>query len=67
MKTMNNWTEILNAITSLLTALATLGMLIIAWLALRTWRREFIGTKKIELAAEIMIGVLEFQDLLRNK
>ncbi len=61
-KTMNNWTEILNAITSLLTALATLGMLTVAWLALRTWRREFVGTKKIELARQIMECVYGVQD-----
>jgi hypothetical protein len=36
----------------------------VAWFALYTWRKEFIGKKKIELAAEIMEVVCDIQDLL---
>jgi hypothetical protein len=61
---MSEWAEILNVTTSLITTLATLGMLAIACLALRTWRKEFIGTKKIELARQIMDAVCEVQDTL---
>jgi hypothetical protein len=56
----------ISTIADIITALATLGMMAVAWLALHTWRKEFIGQKKIELAAEIMEAVLEFQDVLIN-
>lgn len=36
----------INEISSVVTALATLSMAIVAALALKTWRKEFIGKKK---------------------
>jgi hypothetical protein len=61
---MNDWVETLNAITNLVTAFATIGMLCVAGFALYTWRKEFIGKKKIELACKIMDTVCETQDAL---
>ena len=49
---------ILNAIS----CIASVATVIIAVVALYTWKREFIGKKKIELAAEIMEAVYEMQD-----
>ena len=54
----------IETITSIITAVATLGMVVVAWYALQIWRKEFIGKKKIELAIEIMRGVYDIQDLL---
>lgn len=56
--------DIINMASNVLIALATLGMAVAAGFAIQTWRKEFIGTKKIELAAEIMMAVMEFQDVL---
>ena len=61
---MSELIELINSIASIITALATLGMLGVAVFALYTWRKEFIGKKKIELASEIMVTVFEFQDML---
>lgn len=58
--------DIINMISNVVIALATLGMAVAAGFAIQTWRKEFIGTKKIELASEIMITVMEFQDVLIN-
>ena len=55
---------VLGDIANIITALGTLGLVNIAWYALHTWRKEFIGKKKIELAAEIMMMVMDFQDVL---
>ncbi|HIU52713.1 MAG TPA: hypothetical protein IAD20_01375 [Candidatus Scatocola faecipullorum] len=54
----------INEISSVVTALATLSMAIVAALALKTWRKEFIGKKKIELSCEIMKTVYEVQDAI---
>jgi hypothetical protein len=51
-------------IASIIIAIGTLTMAGAACFALRTWRKEFIGKKKIELASEIMASVYEFQDKL---
>ncbi len=51
-------------IANIITAVTALVMTGIACFALYTWRKEFIGKRKIELTAEIMMTVLEFQDLL---
>lgn len=56
----------INTISDIVIALGTAGMAVAAWIALRSWRKEFIGKKKIELAAEIMSSVLEFQDILTS-
>ena len=50
-------------IANIITAFASVATAIIAGLALYTWKREFIGKKKIELAAEIMHAVYDIQDL----
>lgn len=55
---------IIGSIADICTALATVAMAVIAGAALRAWRQEFIGKKKIELASEIMIAVMDFQDVL---
>ncbi|MCL2468962.1 MAG: hypothetical protein FWF24_01855 [Alphaproteobacteria bacterium] len=54
----------ISTIASIITALATLSMAVVAWRALRTWRKEFIGKKKIDLACQIMESVYDIQDLL---
>lgn len=40
----------INTISDIVIALGTAGMAVAAWIALRSWRKEFIGKKKIELA-----------------
>lgn len=45
--------EIISSISNILTALTAIVAVIIGGFALYTWRNEFIGKKKIELAAEI--------------
>ena len=50
-------------IENIITAFASVATAVIAGLALYTWKREFIGKKKIELAAEIMHAVYDIQDL----
>lgn len=56
----------IDTIANIVTALATLGMAVVGGFAIYTWRKEFIGKKKIELAAEIMTTVMGFQDILIN-
>lgn len=56
----------ISTIANIFTASATITMAWVGWRALQTWRKEFIGKKKIELAAEIMGAVLEFQDVLTS-
>ncbi len=50
-------------IANIITAFASVATAIIAGMALYAWKREFIGKKKIELAAEIMRVVYDIQDL----
>jgi len=50
-------------IYSIISAIASVVTPILAVVALYTWKREFIGKKKIELAAEIMRAVYDIQDL----
>ena len=54
----------ISTLTNITTALSTLVLAIVAGCALHTWRKEFIGKRKIELAAEIVVTVFEFQALL---
>ena len=54
----------IETIASIITAVATLGMVVVGGIALYTWKKEFIGKKKIELAAEIMETACDIQDLL---
>lgn len=49
-------------ILNILSVFSSIIIAIIAGLALYTWKREFIGKKKIELAAEIMLAACELQD-----
>lgn len=56
--------ENINIIANITTALSTLGLVLVAWFALYTWRKEFIGQKKIELARQIMESVYDVQDAI---
>ncbi|MBO7656475.1 MAG: hypothetical protein J6S80_01975 [Alphaproteobacteria bacterium] len=47
---------------NIISCLASVATAVIAGMALYAWKREFIGKKKIELAAEIMEAVYEIQD-----
>jgi len=53
-----------NTVASVMTALGTAIMAGVAIFALQAWKREFRGKKKIELASEIMIAIMDFQDIL---
>ena len=53
-----------NTVANWISALGTAAMAGAAFYALRAWRKECIGKRKIELAAEIMMTVMEFQDVL---
>lgn len=50
-------------VSTIISSIASAVMAIIAGMALYAWKREFIGKKKIELAAEIMRTVYDIQDL----
>ena len=50
-------------VTDIISCTASVATAIIAVVALYTWKHEFIGKKKIELAAEIMHAVYDIQDL----
>lgn len=52
-------TFILNTFSTI----ASVATAIIAGMALYAWKREFVGKKKIELAAQIMCSVYEIQDM----
>ena len=49
--------------TDIISCTASVATAVIAGMALYAWKREFIGKKKIELAAEIMRAVYAIQDL----
>lgn len=49
--------------TDIISCTASVATAVIAGMALYAWKREFIGKKKIELAAEIMRAVYDIQDL----
>lgn len=53
-------------ITDIISSIASVVTSVIALLALCTWKQEFNGKKKIELAAKIMYYVYEIQDLFIN-
>lgn len=50
-------------VTDIISCTASVTTAVIAGMALYAWKREFIGKKKIELAAEIMRAVYDIQDL----
>ncbi len=52
------------SIADIFTALGTLAMAFMAGSAIRAWRKEYLGKKQIELASEIMIIVMDFQDII---
>lgn len=54
----------ISEISDILTAFSSIAMLVIAGFALHTWRKEFIGKRKIELACQIMKSVYEAQDAI---
>lgn len=54
----------INEFSEIITALSTVFMAIVAGYALHTWRKEFIGKKKIEIACQIMKSVYDVQDAL---
>ncbi len=54
----------ISEISDILTAFSSIAMLVIAGFALHTWRKEFIGKRKIELACQIMKSVYEVQDAI---
>jgi len=50
-------------VVNIISCIASVATAVIAGMALYAWKREFIGKKKIELAAEIMRAVYDIQDL----
>ena len=52
--------------SDIITAFSTIAMALIAGFALHTWRKEFIGKRKIELACQIMKSVYDVQDAILN-
>lgn len=57
-------TEGVNTIKDFLTYLASFLAIAIAYNALSTWKKEFIGKKKIDLACDIVEQVCNMQDLV---
>ncbi len=55
---------ILGSVADFLIAGGTIAVPFIANKALNTWRKEHLGKKQIELASEIMIIVMDFQDII---
>ena len=47
-----------------ITAFGTLGLATVAGFALHTWKKEFIGKKRIDLACQIMESVFYIRDLI---
>lgn len=54
----------ISELADIITALATISMAVVAGCALHTWRKEFIGKRKIELACQIMKSVYDVQDAI---
>lgn len=54
----------LNLIPNTLTTLATIGLVIAAFWAFKTWRDEFLGKKKIDIACQIVESACNIKDLL---
>lgn len=50
-------------IINVISTITSVATTVIAGLALYTWKREFVGKKKIELAAQIMRSVYDIQDM----
>ena len=58
--------EGVNTIKSVLTYLASFLAIYVAYKALETWKKEFIGKKKIDLACDIIEQVCNIQDIIRH-
>jgi hypothetical protein len=56
--------EIFNVVKEILTLIIAGAGVIIAGMALYTWRKEFIGKKKIDLACDIVEQACNMQDLI---
>lgn len=54
----------ISEISDILTAFSSIAMFVIAGFALHTWRKEFIGKRKIELVCQIMKSVYDVQDAI---
>lgn len=59
-------TEGVNTIKDFLTYSAPFLAVYVAYMALQTWRKEFIGKKKIDLACDIVEQVCNVQDIIRD-
>ncbi|MBL6664633.1 MAG: hypothetical protein ISQ34_02185 [Rickettsiales bacterium] len=53
-----------NVFSESLTFFATIGTFILGGVALKTWKDEYIGKKKIELASDIVENACNVQDLM---
>ena len=58
--------ETFNIVKDVLTLIIAGAGVVIAGMALHTWRKEFIGKKKIDLACDIVEQVCNVQDIIRK-
>ena len=56
--------EIFNIVKDIITLIIAGAGVWVAWSALKTWKKEFIGKKKIDLACDIVEQVCNMQDLI---
>ncbi len=56
--------EYFNIISNIISSLSSIIVVVIAIIALNTWKREFVGKKKIDLACEIMEKACNVQDII---
>lgn len=57
--------EIFNIVKEILTLIIAGAGVVIAGMALHTWKKEFIGKKKIDLACDIVEQICNIQDIIR--
>ena len=57
--------EIFNVVKEILTLIIACAGVWVAWSALKTWKKEFIGKKKIDLACDIVEQICNIQDIIR--
>ena len=58
--------DIFNVVKEILTLIIAGAGVVIAGMALHTWRKEFIGKKKIDLACDIVEQVCNIRDLINH-
>lgn len=58
--------EYFNIISNIIASISSIIVVIIAIIALNTWKREFVGKKKIDLACEIMEKACNIQDIIKQ-